>query len=127
MAYRENVNQLENISQTLNREKISNIEKSLIEKPTNWLNEDLNIDETSFEKMAESMGIEQPSLEIDNQTLKKSEEELIRRVEQLSQNEEQSQNQQEDKTSEINDAQQNDDVIEQNLPQIKHDDETLTR
>ncbi len=127
MAYRENVNQLENISQTSNREKISNIEKSLIEKPTNWLNEDLNIDETSFEKMAESMGIEQPSLEIDNQTLKKSEEELIRRVEQLSQNEEQSQNQQEDKTSEINDAQQNDDVIEQNLPQIKHDDETLTR
>ena len=127
MAYRENVNLLENISQTSNREKISNIEKSLIEKPTNWLNEDLNIDETSFEKMAESMGIEQPSLEIDNQTLKKSEEELIRRVEQLSQNEEQSQNQQEDKTSEINDAQQNDDVIEQNLPQIKHDDETLTR
>ncbi len=81
--YRENLNSMPNIIEASNRNKISALEKSLLEKPTNWLDKELDIDQKSFYDIASESGIEEPALEVDTQQLKIEEDKLVDRLDKL--------------------------------------------
>ena len=85
IAYRNSVDDVQNISQDINRKNIGDIEQSLIDKPRNWLDNELDIEQTTFQEMAQTSGVQEPTLKIDTQTLIENEPELLRRVEALKQ------------------------------------------
>ena len=55
----------------------------MLEKPTNWLDKELDIDQKSFYDIASESGIEEPTLEVDTQQLKIEEDKLVDRLDKL--------------------------------------------